>query len=73
MAISKIDMERCIGCGMCENYCPVDVIRFNQETKRPVIAYEKDCMICQLCAKQCPVQAIEVTKEKKHDTFLAWG
>lgn len=73
MAISNIDMELCVGCGMCENFCPMDVIRFNPETRTPEIVYLKDCMLCLLCEKQCPTKAITVTPEKPVKTFLAWG
>lgn len=73
MAISSFDMDKCIGCGMCENYCPMDVIRFNHETKQPEIKFVEDCMLCLLCEVRCPVKAITVTPEKKEDVFLAWG
>lgn len=73
MAINKINMDVCTGCGMCENYCPMDVIRFNNITRKPEIAFAKDCMLCLLCKAQCPVDAIEVTSEKKRNVFLAWG
>lgn len=73
MAISHIDMNKCTGCGMCENYCPVDVIRFNRETRQPEIKFVEDCMLCLLCENRCPVEAITVTKEKKENVFLAWG
>lgn len=72
MAISKIDMDLCIGCGMCENFCPVDVIRFDAATKTPVIAYLKDCMLCGLCEYRCPVHAITVTPEKVQMPVSAW-
>lgn len=32
MAISKIDLNLCVGCGICVIACAVDVIRMNQET-----------------------------------------
>lgn len=73
MAIQPINMDLCIGCGMCENFCPVDVIRFNAETKKPEIAFLKDCMLCLMCEKQCPVKAITVSPEKHFNRFLAWG
>ena len=73
MAIRYIDMKLCAGCGMCENYCPVDVIRFDQKSKLPVIRYPEDCMLCCLCEVKCPVHAITVTPEKKQDCLLAWS
>ncbi len=73
MAIQPINMELCVGCGMCENFCPVDVIRFNKDTRTPEVAYPEDCMLCMLCQTQCPVTAITVTPEKLKSTFLAWG
>lgn len=73
MAIEKIDFEKCIGCGMCENYCSVDVIRFNRETRRPEIKFVDECMLCLLCQVKCPVGAITVGREKKQSVFLAWG
>lgn len=73
MAIQPIDMTRCVQCGMCENYCPMDVIRFDVATKTPTVAYPEDCMLCLLCQTQCPAQAITVTPEKLQSVFLAWG
>ncbi len=73
MAIEKIDLTRCIGCGMCENYCPMDVIRFDTVARVPHITYPQHCMLCMLCEGKCPVQAITVTPSKKQDRFLAWG
>lgn len=73
MAISKIDMDLCVGCGMCVNFCSVDVIRFDAEKKQPVIAYEEDCMLCCMCEVRCPTKAITITPEKKFDYLLAWG
>jgi len=30
MAIQQIDLDRCVGCGACENSCSMDVIRLNR-------------------------------------------
>jgi NAD-dependent dihydropyrimidine dehydrogenase PreA subunit len=69
MAIEKIDEELCISCGICRNVCPVDVIRMDKETGKPVIMYPEDCMLCQLCVLECPTDAILVTPEK-HDPLI---
>ncbi len=73
MAITAIDLAACVGCGMCENHCPMDVIRFDAAARVPHITYPQHCMLCQLCAAKCPAKAITVTPEQKHDRFLAWG
>lgn len=72
MAITGFDMNKCIRCGQCENFCPVDVIRFNKETREPIIAYLKDCMLCGLCEDRCPVHAIRVDATKQVFPILAW-
>ncbi len=73
MAIEHIDLEACVGCGMCVNHCPMDVIRFNKETRTPEIKVPEHCMLCMLCEGNCPVQASTVSYEKKYNRFLAWG
>lgn len=73
MAIQPIDQTKCTGCGMCENYCPVDVIRFNRETRQPEIVFPQDCMLCLMCETRCHAGAITVTPDKKSSVFLAWG
>jgi NADPH-dependent glutamate synthase beta subunit-like oxidoreductase len=30
MAIQQIDLDKCVGCGVCENSCSMDVIRLNR-------------------------------------------
>lgn len=56
--ISKIDPDKCIGCGTCTRKCPLDVFRLVD--KKSVIAYPDDCMTCYLCERSCPVGAIFV-------------
>lgn len=68
--ITKIDQEKCKGCGVCIDICPADIIRFN-EHKKAVIAYTDDCMTCYLCERNCAHQAIFVHpfKELLPDCF----
>ena len=54
----KIDQNKCIGCGICVDVCPHNVISINDK-----IAYlsNKDrCIECGACDKNCPTNALEV-------------
>ena len=56
----QIDLDTCKSCKNCMNACFVDVIRWNEEDKKPVVAYPEDCVWCLACEAACPVDAIEV-------------
>ena len=73
MAIKKIDLEVCIGCGICAKICSCDVIRMNEKTGKPAILYPEDCCLCLYCEEDCPVGAITVTPEKMMKQLQAWG
>ncbi len=56
----KIDRETCKGCKSCMNACFLDVIRWDEENKKPIAAYTEDCVWCLACEVICPTQSIEV-------------
>lgn len=58
--ISKVDLETCIDCGICEKVCPVDVIYMDPKTKKPILKYIDHCITCFNCEIDCPVGAIDV-------------
>ena len=60
MAISSIDYTICTGCGNCVNACLHDVLRIDDESKKPIIAYQDECVICNICLKDCPVKAMKL-------------
>lgn len=74
MAIEKIDVELCTGCGICVDSCWPDVIRMDEEAGKAVIRYPADCADCSMCEADCPEHAIYVTVEQNHPVFLTlWG
>lgn len=72
MGIRKIDYQLCNGCGICVDYCPMDVLRMDEKTKRPFIKYLRDCQSCFLCEIDCPVEAIYVTPDRERRIPLPW-
>ena len=58
-----IDFDSCSACKICVQACFVDVIRWDVEEKRPIVAYMEDCVACNACEIACPEQCIEVTPE----------
>jgi NAD-dependent dihydropyrimidine dehydrogenase PreA subunit len=73
MAIERIDLELCNGCGICVKICPMDVFRMDKQGKKSVITYPEDCMLCEFCVLDCPTKAITVTPEKTSPLLLSWG
>ena len=68
--IRTIDSDVCIGCGICAEFCPGDVIDMD-ETKKARIRYPKDCWTCFSCEMACPVKAIDVHPFRKAKP-MAW-
>ena len=56
----KIDRENCKGCKQCMNACFVDVIRWDEENEKPIVAYPEDCVWCLACELACPQQCVDV-------------
>ena len=54
----RINKSKCIGCKMCSNICPGNLIFMNEENKA-YIRYPKDCWGCTSCLKECNFSAIE--------------
>jgi len=56
----ELDMDRCTGCGICENLCPASIYKVEagkSRIKEEKISY---CFVCRACEVSCPTQAIAV-------------
>ena len=73
MSIEKIDHEKCIGCHKCVDACIMDVIRFDEEKRKAVIRYPRDCYCCYNCEMDCPVGAIYVNPLRLRPITPAWS
>ena len=72
MGIRKIDYSLCNGCEICVDICPMDVLRMDEDTKKPFIKYLRDCQSCFLCEVDCPLEAIYVTPDRERRIPLPW-
>ena len=51
--------ENCVGCNMCVNVCPTDVMIPNPEKgKEPIVLYAEECWFCGGCVEECPPSRI---------------
>ncbi len=61
---ATVDESKCIGCGLCEAFCPVDVFEMieNEAGKKLPSATGIDkCWGCETCTGQCPQNALHIS------------
>ena len=54
---AKIDSEKCTGCGVCVDVCPLEAISLNDGI---AVIDEDTCTECSLCVNECPNDAIDL-------------
>jgi NAD-dependent dihydropyrimidine dehydrogenase PreA subunit len=52
--------QECVGCGACEESCPLDVLYFDREKGVPEVRYPEECWHCGSCRQECPTGALEI-------------
>jgi electron transport complex protein RnfB len=68
--LAVIDEDRCIGCTLCIQACPVDAILGAAKHMHTVIASE--CTGCELCLPPCPVDCIDMVETKPKPNTWRW-
>ena len=66
--VAVIDEDKCIGCTLCIQACPVDAIVGAPKQMHTVI--EEACTGCELCVEPCPVDCIHM--EPVPETIENW-
>ena len=55
--ILDFDDQACIGCNLCVEVCPTDVLMPNPEKhKPPIVLYAEECWYCGGCVEECTQQ-----------------
>ncbi|MBC8498068.1 4Fe-4S binding protein [Candidatus Bathyarchaeota archaeon] len=60
-----VDVEKCIGCGICESFCPETTIKVVDG--KAEVDYEY-CKGCGVCANECTSQAIAMELEVEEES-----
>jgi len=58
--VAVVLSEKCAGCGICTDVCPVDTIEIN----RYAVVNTESCVGCGNCISECPNEAIILTQDK---------
>lgn len=56
----KLDIEKCVGCGLCVMVCPHNV--FAIENKKAILVNKDNCIECGGCMNNCEPKAITVSQ-----------
>ena len=62
-----INMEVCVGCGVCARSCPKETIRIE---KGKASINQKNCIRCFCCQELCPHKAVGVKKSRLLNLFV---
>ncbi|MBN1499449.1 MAG: 4Fe-4S binding protein [Spirochaetes bacterium] len=56
----KIDLSKCIDCGLCERKCPMNIrlLEYSHAGKRIL---STECILCNICVEVCPKHAVDIS------------
>jgi adenylylsulfate reductase subunit B len=56
----RIDPEKCTGCGICADICPLQVFKQAKPQETPDIVFGEECWHCNACVLDCPSEALSL-------------
>ncbi len=65
-----INDEKCVGCYLCVEACPEEVLDFDRGKKKAFVAHLSSCIVCRNCENSCGVDAIIVNYPEWPGTTL---
>ena len=57
------DLEKCIGCGICVDVCPMLIPIVEEDTKKVHLRNSNYCVNCRACVNRCPTEALFLAPE----------
>jgi len=75
MGTAKVDLDKCIGCGICIKVCDqvAEAISWADPKKTKVSINPGKCLGCGACVPECPVHAISLTTEGAYRPSYSWS
>ena len=55
-----IDEERCVGCGLCYEVCPMGVYEIDEGTQKAKIVNGSECINCNACLRHCVASCLSI-------------
>jgi len=62
--IPVLDMDSCVGCGICAKKCPIDAIAMRETGSGAEVpeVNEQICLGCGICASKCPQDSLTMSR-----------